>query len=66
MVLGYSRAAFAYITDNIKQDAWQECHLKAFFYFGGVLETILYDNLKSVVLQRDKYGINNHIQQRVY
>ena len=31
MVLGYSRAAFAYITDNMKQDAWQECHLKAFF-----------------------------------
>lgn len=66
MVLGYNRAAFVCTTDNMKQDAWQECHLKAFFYFGGVPETILYDNLKSVVLQRDKYGINNHIQQRVY
>ena len=31
LALGYSRTAFAYITDNIKQDAWQECHLKAFF-----------------------------------
>ncbi len=34
--------------------------LKAFSYFGGVPETILYDNLKSVVIQRDKYDINNH------
>ncbi len=37
----------------------QECHLKAFSYFGRVPETILYDNLKSVVIQRDKYDINN-------
>lgn len=60
IVLGYSRAAFVCITDNMKQDTWQECHLKAFSYFGGVPETILYDNLKSVVTQRDKYGLNNH------
>lgn len=60
MVLGYSRMAFVYFTDNMKQTTWQECHIKAFEYFGGVPQTLLYDNLKSVVIQRDKYGKNQH------
>ena len=60
MVLGYSRMAFVYFTDNMKQETWQECHTKAFAYFGGTPQTILYDNLKSVVIQRDKYGKNQH------
>jgi transposase len=60
MVLGYSRMAFVYFTDNMKQTTWQDCHIKAFEYFGGVPQTLLYDNLKSVVIQRDKYGKNQH------
>lgn len=60
MVLGFSRMAFVYFTDNMRQDTWQECHIKAFEYFGGVPQTLLYDNLKSVVIQRDKYGKNQH------
>nr|WP_228256050.1 DDE-type integrase/transposase/recombinase [Malaciobacter halophilus] len=75
MVLGDSRMAYlkdsdllkqtvslhkAHFTDNIRQDTWQDCHIKAFEYFGGVLQTLLYDNLKSVVIKRDKYGKNQH------
>ncbi|AEE13732.1 Integrase catalytic region [Thermodesulfobium narugense DSM 14796] len=60
MVLSYSRAAFVYFTDNMWQDTFQSCHIKAFDYFGGIPKTILYDNLKSVVIQRDKYGQNEH------
>jgi len=60
MVLGYSRKAFVYFTNSMSQEDWQECHIKAFEYFGGVPDTILYDNLKSVVIQRDKYGKNQH------
>ncbi len=60
MVLGYSRIAFVYFTDNMRQDTFQDCHVKAFEYFGGVTKTILYDNLKSVVIRRDKYGKNIH------
>lgn len=60
MVLGFSRMAFVYFTDNMRQTTWQDCHIKAFEYFGGVPETLLYDNLKSVVIQRDKYGKNQH------
>ena len=60
MVLGFSRMAFVYFTDNMRQTTWQDCHVKAFEYFGGVPQTLLYDNLKSVVIQRDKYGKNQH------
>ncbi len=60
MVLGYSRTAFVYFTNNMRQDTFQSCHIKAFDYFGGIPKTILYDNLKSVVMQRDKYGKNRH------
>ena len=60
MVLGYSRTAFAYFTDNMRQDTFCSCHIKAFDYFGGMPKTVLYDNLKSVVIQRDKYGKNRH------
>ena len=60
MVLGYSRMAFINFTDNMRQATWQECHIKAFEYFGGTPRTILYDNLKSVVIQRDKYDKNRH------
>ena len=44
----------------MKQETFQECTKKAFEYFGGIPKTILYDNLKSVVIQRDKYGKNQH------
>ena len=60
MVLGFSRMAFVYFTDNMRQETWQDCHVKAFEYFGGVPRTLLYDNLKSVVIKRDKYGKNQH------
>ena len=35
-------------------------HLHAFAAFGGVPQTLLYDNLKSVVLHRDAAGIRFH------
>ena len=60
MLLSYSRAPFVYFTDNMRQDTWQLCHEKAFIYFGGVPQTILYDNLKSVVIKRNKYGKGMH------
>jgi transposase len=60
MILGYSRAPFIYFTDSMKQEVWQECHERAFTYFGGTPKTILYDNLKSTIIKRDKYGKDKH------
>lgn len=60
MLLSYSRAPFVYFTDSMRQEIWQMCHEKAFAYFGGVPKTILYDNLKSVVIERHRYGKGKH------
>ena len=60
MMLGYSRAPFVYFTDSMEQAVWQKCHEEAFMYFEGTPQTILYDNLKSAIIKRDKYGKNRH------
>lgn len=53
MVLGYSR--MMYIEFTICQDlaTTVRCHLNAFGYVGGVTDTILYDNMKTIVLSRE-------------
>jgi len=60
MMLGYSRAPFVYFTESMEQAVWQKCHEEAFMHFGGTPQTILYDNLKSAIIKRDKYGKNKH------
>lgn len=60
MILGYSRYAYVRFTDNMRQETFVECHTRAFSFFGGVPRTILYDNLKSVVIQRNAYGKGEH------
>jgi transposase len=53
MVLSHSRAIFArYVLDQTIE-SFMRCHEAAFEAFGGVPRTLLYDNLKSVVLERD-------------
>jgi transposase len=47
MTLGYSRKSFVWFTPTMKQSALHACHIKAFEYFGGVPEEILYDNMKT-------------------
>jgi len=52
MVLGYSRAHFARFVLDQKMESFLRSHVLAFEAFGGVPRTILYDNLKSVVVER--------------
>ncbi|EIS49112.1 transposase for insertion sequence IS100, partial [Yersinia pestis PY-60] len=42
-------------TDNMRYDTLETCHRNAFRFFGGVPREVLYDNMKTVVLQRDAY-----------
>ena len=58
--LGYSRAAYVeYVTDE-RIETLVACHVHAFEYFGGVARELLYDNVKTVVLERDGYGPGRH------
>ena len=58
--MGYSRATFVKFTTN--EDTTTLCAglREAFDYFGGVPEHILFDNDKSVVIDRDAYGEGLH------
>ena len=52
MVLGYSRMLYVEFTVDITTPALIQLHMNAFSYFNGHTDTILYDNLKQVVLER--------------
>ena len=57
MVLSWSRYTFAKFTFDLKTETFLNCHSEAFRYFGGVPRALLYDNLKSVVLEREGTAI---------
>ena len=52
MVLSYSRRIFLRFCLNAQMDSFLRSHVEAFAAFGGLCRTVLYDNLKSVVLER--------------
>ena len=59
-VLGYSRAMFVMITDNMRYETFEQCQRQAFEYFQGVPQQVWYDNMKTVVIERDAYGEGRH------
>ncbi|AFC70379.1 integrase core domain protein [Rickettsia amblyommatis str. Darkwater] len=58
--LRFSRANYIEFVTNQKLVTLIECHKRAFDYFGGVPEEVLYDNMKIVILDRDTYGPGIH------
>jgi transposase len=59
-VLGYSRAMFVMFTDNMRYDTLEACHRATFEYFQGIPSDVWYDNMKTVVIDRDAYGDGQH------
>ncbi|WP_215796453.1 IS21 family transposase [Paludibacterium paludis] len=58
--LGYSRLSFVRFVDSEDFESVQECLLAACHYFHGVPRQALFDNMKTVVLERDAYGPGQH------
>jgi transposase len=56
LTLAYSRRQYVEFTVRQDTETFLRCHLHAFHYFGGVPAELLYDNLKTAVLQRDRDG----------
>jgi len=56
MILGFSRCLYAEFTSSMDLLSLLRCHINAFDYFGGHTRTILYDNMKQVLLFRDETG----------
>jgi transposase len=60
MVLSFSRAHFARFVLDQRMETFLRSHVLAFEALGGVPRTILYDNLKSVVLERVGVHVRFH------
>ena len=50
MVLKWSRALYVDFSLDMRMDTFLRMHQRAFGYFGGVPQRVIYDNLKTVVL----------------
>jgi len=60
MVLSYSRRLFLRFFVDMRMGSFLAGHVAAFAHFGGVPRTLLYDNLKSAVLERQGDAIRFH------
>ncbi len=52
MVLGFSRLRFVEFTTAMNMEHLLHCQMNAFAFFGGIPQTVLYDNMKQVKLDR--------------
>jgi transposase len=58
--LGFSRATYVEFVSDMRLETLLACHANCFVWFGGVPGRALYDNMKTVVLERDAYGPKQH------
>lgn len=58
--LGHSRASYVEYVSDERVETLIACHIHAFEFFGGVPREVLYDNMKTVVIERDAYGKGQH------
>ena len=58
--LGWSRMAYVEFCDDERVETLIACHERAFLAFGGAPAEVLYDNMKTVVLERNTYGRGVH------
>jgi len=60
ITLGWSRFAYGEFVENEQFETLRSCHERAFDTFGGVPQELLYDNMRTVVQQRNAYGRGLH------
>ena len=64
--LGWSRATYVEFVHDERLETLLGCHEHAFFFFGGVPREVLYDNMRTVVSDRDQYGPGLHRYNRTF
>ncbi len=64
MILGYSRMRYVKFTTDISTKTVIEMHLNAFQYFGGFTDTILYEDVKQVVIDRKIKALESTFNER--
>jgi transposase len=64
--LGWSRASYVEFVTDERLATLLGCHERAFYFFGGVPREVLYDNMRTVVSDRDHYGPGLHRYNRTF
>jgi transposase len=64
--LGWSRATYVEFVTDERLETLLGCHERAFYFFGGVPREVLYDNMRTVVTDRDQYGPGLHRYNRTF
>ena len=64
MILGYSRMRYVEFTTDITTENVIRMHINAFSFFGGFTDTILYDNMKQVVIDRKIRASESRFNQK--
>lgn len=64
IILVYSRMRYTEYTTDISTENVIEMRLNSFTFFGGYTDTVLYDNLKQVVLDRKIKASESTFNQR--
>ena len=59
-LLCYSRMLYIEFVRDQQIETVLSSHERTFDYFGGIPRSILYDNMKTVVIQRNAYGKGHH------
>jgi transposase len=65
-MLGWSRATFVEFVSDERMETLLGCQERAFYFFGGVPREVLYDNMRTVVTDRDRYGPGLHRYNRTF
>src|SRR3954463_5465174 len=58
--MGWSRGTYVEFVTDERVETLISAHENAFLSFGGVPREVLYDNMRTVVAQRDGYGRGRH------
>ncbi|PHS61392.1 MAG: IS21 family transposase [Alcanivorax sp.] len=58
--LSFSRATFVHFSERERQEDWLYGLEEAFAFFGGVTQHVLFDNAKTIMIERDAYGPGQH------
>ena len=64
MILGYSRMRYAEFTTDTSTENVIRIHLNVFSFYGGFTDTILYDNMKQVVIDRKMKASESRFNQK--
>ncbi len=64
--LGWSRATYVEFVTDEQLETLLSCHERGFYFFGGVPREVLYDNMRTVVSERDRYGPGLHRYNRTF